>query len=104
MQNKNRIIFFVAFGIGLFITYIDTLPSWDDTGITASMVFGAALVLSFISPKKFWLWALLLSAWIPLYSLFVTHNYSSILALLIGFIGAYAGAIISAFFKKDIKQ
>ncbi len=45
-------------------------------------------------PEWAWLWALVVGGWIPLMGILVTHNYGSILALVIAFIGAFLGALV----------
>jgi hypothetical protein len=90
----NRFLWFlliIAFAMGGAITWIDTRPGWDDTGVTAVLVFIATAIFGFISPPRAWLFALAIAAWIPAIGL-PQGNYATILALLVGFGGAYAGA------------
>jgi hypothetical protein len=44
-----------------------------------------------IGPDRPWLWALAVGAWIPIYEIPSTRNYGSLLALVMAFVGAYAG-------------
>lgn len=97
---KIGILSFLALLSGIFIAVIDSNPSWDDTGITAFMIFVTTAIMGFISPKMFWMWALLIGIWIPVYGFFWTGNKESILALIIGFIGAYSGALSYKIIKK----
>jgi len=83
------IVFSVA--IGWAITYLDSGPNWDDTGITAFLILVSTGLLGFFSPKKPWLWAVLVGIWIPLVGILFTHNFGGVLALVVAFIGAYAG-------------
>jgi hypothetical protein len=76
---------------GLFIAYVDSRPTWDDTGITAGVILLVCGILALAGCQRPWLLALAVGGWIPLFGLLVTHNYGSILALIIAFIGAYAG-------------
>ena len=78
--------------LGALITYVDSRPTWDDTGISAGVLFITGAVLGFLGPNRPWLWALALGAWIPLLGIALTHNYGSALALVVSFAGAYAGA------------
>jgi hypothetical protein len=77
--------------VGIAIAFIDSRPSWDDTGITAGLLFLGAAFFAFLASNRPWLWALAVGIWIPLYSAFVTHNYGGILAVVFAVIGAYAG-------------
>ena len=90
----NRSFWFlllVALGLGAAITWIDTRPTWDDTGITAAMIFVATASLGFANPSRAWLYALAVAVWIP--AIGVLHsNHAALMALLVGFVGAYAGA------------
>jgi hypothetical protein len=76
---------------GLLITYVDSRPSWDDTGITAVAILIICGLMALICFQRPWLLALAVGMWIPLYGLLVTHNSGSILALIIAFVGAYTG-------------
>jgi hypothetical protein len=40
-----------------------------------------------------WLWALAVGAWIPLWGIISMQNYGALLALIIAFVGAYAGVL-----------
>jgi hypothetical protein len=44
-----------------------------------------------IGYKRPWLLALVVGVWIPLHEIFVSHNFGSVVALIIAFIGAYSG-------------
>lgn len=83
-----------AIAIGVLIAWIDSRPAWDDTGITAMMVLGSAGVFSFAQPMRPWLWALSVGIWIPVQGIIAQGNVESILALVIAFVGAYAGMTI----------
>ncbi len=98
MENAVRrpsfALVMAALACGAAIAWVDSRPSWDDTGITAVLVFVSCAAFSFIRPAAPWLWALGVGAWIPLYGILVRHNAGSLLALLIAFVGAYSGALI----------
>lgn len=84
-------LFIPALITGLAITYLDSGPVWDDAGITALLIVIVTCLLGFFGPKRTWLWALLVGIWIPLVGIFITHNFGGVLALVVAFIGAYAG-------------
>ena len=80
--------------LGITIAYIDSRPSWDDTGITVGFLLLSTGLLGFLSPKHPWLWALVVGIWIPLVSIFYTHNYAGLIAIVFSFAGAYAGMLL----------
>jgi hypothetical protein len=87
----QKVLLTVAVVSGLFITYVDSRPTWDDTGITAGVILLVCGLIALLGYQPPWLLALAVGAWIPLYGILVTHNFGSIIALIIAFIGAYAG-------------
>jgi hypothetical protein len=100
--NKSFFIWcFFAVLTGLLIAWIDSRPNWDDTGISALMLFLAALLFGFLAFQKPWLIALAVGIWIPLISIIVTKNYGGLLALIPGFPGAYLGAYLRKSVIKD---
>lgn len=92
MPNRSFwILLVLALAFGAAITWIDSRPTWDDTGITAAMILVATATLGFASPSRAWIFALAVSVWIPAFGL-VHGHHSTLIALAVGFIGAYAGA------------
>lgn len=81
----------LALAIGIGIAWIDSRPGWDDTGITAGLVFLSSAVLGAAAPRYPWAWALAIGGWIPLVELAQARNAGALLALAIAFAGAYAG-------------
>jgi hypothetical protein len=90
----QKILLAVALVSGGLVTYIDTRPTWDDTGITAAAVFILSGVFGFLGPRRPCLWALAIGIWIPLFGILKTQNYWAILALVVAFAGAYSGMAI----------
>jgi hypothetical protein len=90
----QRILFVVALILGVMITYVDSRPTWDDAGVTAGALLLLSGVFGFLGPNRPWLWALALGLWIPLLGFVNTHNYASVLALIVCFAGAYGGMAI----------
>ena len=79
---------------GLLIAWIDSLPAWDDTGITAGMIVLTSALFGYLYPVRPWIWALTISIWVPLYAILLTWDYKMLLITLFGFAGAYLGAAI----------
>jgi hypothetical protein len=92
MPNRSFfILLIIALACGAAITWIDSRPTWDDTGITAAMILVATSTLGFLSPSRAWIFALAVAVWIPAFGL-VHGHHSTVIALVVGFVGAYAGA------------
>jgi len=91
MTIMQKVLVAIAAAAGLFSLYVDTRPTWDDTGV---LVFGILFVcglLALIGYHRPWLLALAVGIWIPLHGIIVAHSFGSIIALVIAFVGAYAG-------------
>jgi len=90
-----RTAWLVPLGLGLaagaLIAWIDARPGWDDTGVTAGMLFVAAGVLGFCWPQRVWVWALSVGAWIPVHALIRRQSAAMLLVLAIPFAGACVG-------------
>ena len=87
----QKILIAIAIMAGLFFVYVDSRPTWDDTGILAGAILLTCGLIVVVGYQRPWLLALAVGAWIPLRGILVTHNYASLLALVIAFVGAYAG-------------
>lgn len=84
----------IALLSGLLIAYVDSRPTWDDTGITAGAILLASSLLAMTGFRRPWLLALAIGSWIPIWGIVFTHNFASILALALAFVGAYAGWLL----------
>lgn len=87
-------LFIIGVGLGLLIGWIDSRPTWDDTGITVGMVLGVTSILGFVMPSRAWVWALTVGVWVPLWNILLNNSYAPAFALLVAFIGAYIGALL----------
>jgi hypothetical protein len=90
----SKLLLALALVCGALITYVDSRPGWDDTGIMALAILIVCGSLGCLRPQRPWVWALAVGLWIPLLGIVRTHNYGSVLALLIAFAGAYGGMAI----------
>lgn len=79
---------------GLGIAWFDSRPNWDDTGISFVLILIVAFVFGLTTHSKTWLIALSICIWIPVFSLISNFNFESLLALIPGFAGAFAGFLI----------
>jgi hypothetical protein len=89
--TMNKVLVPTALALGLVIAYVDSRPNWDDTGITALALFVCCALCGALVPKRPWLWALAIGAWIPIAGITMAGNFGSLLALVFAFAGAYAG-------------
>jgi len=87
----DRFILPIAIVCGLAIRWVDTRPSWDDTGVTAFALLATASVLALIAPRRVWLWALAVGVWIPLHAISTNGDWRMLLVMLFPLAGAYAG-------------
>jgi hypothetical protein len=90
----HRVLFVGALAFGIAITYIDSRPTWDDTGITAGAMLLGAGVLGLLGPRRPWAWALLVGFWIPAYAIArapSTGSLAMLIVLVFPFVGAYLG-------------
>jgi hypothetical protein len=82
----------LAILLGLFFCYVDTRPTWDDTGVMALALAISAAIFAGIDAQRPWLWALAVGIWIPLVEITISHGFGSLIALAFAFAGAYAGS------------
>ena len=94
MKKSFILSVILATALGMTIAWIDSRPNWDDAGISVFMVLLAGLLCGYLASQKPWVIALAVSLWIPLFSIISTQNYGAFLALIPGFIGAYAGWLV----------
>ncbi|GAC1465482.1 MAG: hypothetical protein NVSMB9_05140 [Isosphaeraceae bacterium] len=87
----NKVLLVVAVSLGVLFAYVDTRPTWNDTGVMAGAILIACGALGLAEPKRPWLWALAVGLWIPLVEIAQTRSYGSLLALVVAFAGAYTG-------------
>jgi len=98
MNLVQKILLALAILTGLFIAFVDSRPTWDDTGITVGAMLLSSGLLTLLGYRKPWLIALAIGLWTPLYETYVSRNFSlpgvilfPLVILLITFVGAYAG-------------
>ena len=80
-----------AVAAGLAVALLDSRPNWDDTGITAVLLFATAFVVAAVAGRRPWLWALLVGGWTPLLEVTTAGAAGSLIAMVIAALGAGAG-------------
>ena len=99
MQN---ILLTIAVLAGLFSAYVDSLPTWDDTGILAGSLLLVSGLLTLLGHRRPWLIALAVGLWIPLHDIYLSHDFSMLLVLLFPFVGAYGGWAVRLGIRKTL--
>jgi hypothetical protein len=80
-----------ALAVGLLLTYVDSLPTWDETGITAFALLLSAGVIGLFVRRRPWLFGLAIGLWIPLRGVLLAHDFRFLIVLLFPLAGVYAG-------------
>ena len=99
MQN---ILLAVAVLAGLFSAYVDSRPTWDDTGILAGGLLMISGLLTLLGHRKPWLIALAVGIWIPLHDIYLSHDFRLLLVLLFPLVGAYGGWLVRLGIRKTL--
>lgn len=94
IPKRARIVPVIGLAVGLGIGYVDSRPTWDDTGITAGAVFLAAAVLAAARPSVAWLTGLAVGVPILAMNVLLHANYGSVIAVAIGLVGSVVGYLV----------
>jgi len=97
MQN---LLLCVAVLAGLFSAYIDSRPTWDDTGILVGGLLLVSGLLTLLGYRRPWLISLAVGLWIPVYEIFKSHDLMMLVILLIPLVGAYGGWLVRLGIRK----
>ena len=84
----------LSLGVGCAIGFVESRPTWDDTGITAGAVFLASLVVSAARPRSAWLTGLLVGVPVLAFNVALHGGFASAIAVVIGLAGAGIGYLI----------
>jgi hypothetical protein len=74
IQWREPLLAVIALAVGIAIAWVDSRPTWDDTGITAVSLLGAAAIITALSGRRPLVWALLVGAWTPLLEIPASGN------------------------------
>ena len=107
-DGMQKILLALAVVMGILIAYVDSRPTWDDTGITAGTMLLSSGLLTLLGYRHPWLIALAIGLWTPLYETYLSSNYSlpgvilfPLIILLIPLVGAYGGWAIRLGIRKS---
>lgn len=108
-DNMQKVLLVLAILMGLFIAYVDSRPTWDDTGITVGTMLLSSGLLTLLGHRRPWLIALAIGLWTPLYETYVSHNFGlpgvvlfPLIVLLICLVGAYSGWAVRLGIRKTL--
>lgn len=91
---RTALVAAAACAVGLAIAFVDSRPTWDDTGISAAALFAAGAAFGYLGRSRPWLWALLIGVWIPVLEIRGPGGAAALLALIFAFAGAACGSLI----------
>jgi hypothetical protein len=97
-----KILLLVACAVGIFFSYVDHRPNFDDTGVLAVGIALSAMVFGAIEPRYPWFWALAVGGFVPLVNIVNVGAWASIIALAFAFVGAYIGSLCRTFLLREI--
>jgi hypothetical protein len=99
----------LALALGLAIGWVDSRPHWDDTGITAGLLFLSAAAVTFLAPRRPWLWGLSVGVgiWLEFVRNAISGGHASFRSLalmpLIPLVFPLAGAYGAYFLRRAIE-
>ena len=103
----QKLLFALAILTGLLIAFVDSRPTWDDTGITAGALLLSSGLFTLLGYRRPWLIALVIGLWTPLYETYLSHNFRlpgailfPLVVLLIPTFGAYAGWAVRSVIRR----
>lgn len=100
-SSKFLISILLALATGILLGKLDTLPHWDDTGITAFLVLITTFIFGWLLHTRGWLWAMIIGGCIVAFNIFPGKNYGVLIVFLFAFAGSYAGLLLRRFIGKS---
>jgi hypothetical protein len=88
---RDGLLAVACIGLGLVVGYLDSRPTWDDTGITVALLLLTSAMAAGLSGRRPWLWALLIGAWVPVFEITGPGGLASLTALAVSAAGALGG-------------
>ena len=97
--------------VGILVAYVDSRPTWDDTGITVGTMLLSSGLLTLLGYRHPWLIALAVGLWTPLYETYVSRSFSlpgvillPLFILCVTSVGAYAGWAVRLGIRKTLNM
>jgi hypothetical protein len=88
---RDGLLAVASIGLGFVVGYLDSRPTWDDTGITVALLLLTSAMAAGSSGRRPWLWALLIGAWVPILEIGGPAGLASLTALAVSAVGALGG-------------
>jgi len=88
---------------GAGIGYVDSRPTWDDTGITVMALAITAAAFSLARPRQWWLWSLLVGAGTPAFAVLSGGSPASSMALVVALLGGGIGTLAGSGFRTSMR-
>ncbi len=97
----QKILFVITLAAGILIAFVDSRPTWDNTGITVAALLVAGGVIGLLAGRRPWLFALALGLWLPLWEGITSRNFSILVVLVFPFVGVYAGWALGKILRRS---
>ncbi len=105
LEQRGIVYRTIGLTIGTVVAYVDSRPTWDDTGVTAGILVLGAAVLGAVHPRRAWLTGLAVGLPMVVVSLPGTYHLGSLVAVAIAVAGAMGGASVGrALGRRDAGQ
>ena len=91
MTRKTLVVLAIALLVGAAIGFVDSRPTWDDTGVTVGALLLAALVLALIRPRSAWLIGLAVGVPVVVFNVGAHGGFGSLAAVAFSLLGAGIG-------------
>jgi hypothetical protein len=88
---KQKLLLVAAVFFGLFVSFVDSRPTWNDTGITVMALLIGSGVIGLLTEKRPWLFGLAIGVWLPLWYIIMKHDLTMLIVLAFPLVGVYVG-------------
>lgn len=97
---KQKLLLIAAALFGMLVLFIDSRPTWDDTGITVLMLLAGSGLIGLLVEKRPWLFALAIGVWLPAWYIFKSQDVKMLIVLAFPLVGVYVGWALKAGFRR----
>lgn len=98
----QKVYFIAALAAGLLIAYVDSLPHWDDTGITVFALLLTGGIIGLLARRRPWLFGLAIGLPLPLHAILVSGDFKMLIMALFPLLGVYAGWGLRRVLQKNL--